>query len=205
VAQFDPAVTLVDDVPGTPALPFDAEGTPRGRLTLVERGVTRAVPYDRRTAAVAGAASTGHAVTGHWRYGPVPLSLRLEPADRLAGGPEVVEVPGPPADSETAALLAGVRRGLLVTDFWYTRVLDPRSLVMTGLTRNGVWLVERGEIVSAVRDLRFTQSYPAALAPGGVLGLGGRPATRPDNWEAAWWSGPAVHLAEWNFTGGASG
>ena len=53
-----------------------------------------------------------------------------------------------------------------MTDHWYTRVLDPRTLVMTGLTRNGVWLIENGEITRPVRNLRFTQSYPQALGPG---------------------------------------
>ena len=62
--------------------------------------------------------------------------------------------------------------GLLVTDHWYTRVLDPRTLVMTGLTRNGVWLIENGEITRPLRNFRFTQSYPQALAPGAVLGVG---------------------------------
>ena len=75
-------------------------------------------------------------------------------------------------DADTAALVAGVRRGLLVSDLWYTRVLDPKSLVVTGLTRNGVWLIEDGAVVRAVRDLRFTESYPRALGPGAVLGLG---------------------------------
>ena len=50
------------------------------------------------------------------------------------------EVDGPAADAEVAR----VDRGVLVTDHWYTRVLDPRTLVMTGLTRNGVWLIEGG-------------------------------------------------------------
>ena len=68
-------------------------------------------------------------------------------------------------------LVTGVRYGLLVSDHWYTRVLDPRPLVVTGLTRNGVWLIEHGEITRPVRNLRFTQSYPQALAPGGVLGV----------------------------------
>ena len=90
------------------------------------------------------------------------------------GGPAVSEVDGPAADSEVARLVAGVDRGVLVTDHWYTRVLDPRTLVMTGLTRNGVWLIESGQIVRPVRNMRFTQSYPEALGPGAVLGVGRR-------------------------------
>lgn len=61
-------------------------------------------------------------------------------------------------------------RGLLVTDFFYTRVLDPRTLVVTGLTRNGVWLIENGLVTQPVRNLRFTQSYAEALGRAGSEG-----------------------------------
>ncbi|ASW56652.1 TldD/PmbA family protein [Plantactinospora sp. KBS50] len=229
-AQFDRSVTLVDDAAGTPALPFDGEGTPRDRLVLVEAGVTRSAAHDRRTAAEAGAASTGNQIPGS-PWGPMPTSLRLEPdpgtagaadapvagvpagvaaagvaaAGMAAAGPPPAEVAGPAADSEVAQLVSGVRRGLLVSDFWYTRVLDPKSLVITGLTRNGVWLISDGELAGPVRDLRFTQSYPRALAPGAVLGLGRWATMQPDSWDSAWWTAPPVRLAGWNFTGGAAG
>ncbi|GAB2927107.1 hypothetical protein GCM10027280_13080 [Micromonospora polyrhachis] len=208
--QFDPAITLVDDVLGGPDLPYDAEGTPSRRLTLVDRGVTRAVAHDRRTAAEAGTESTGHAMAGH-SWGPMPANLMLAPVTEDVAEPTADvpspphQVPGPVVDADAAALVADVRRGLLVTDLWYTRVLDPKSLVVTGLTRNGVWLVEDGEIVAAVRDFRFTQSYPKALAPGAVLGVGRHAVRQPDSWDRTWWVAPAVRLAAWNFTGGASG
>jgi hypothetical protein len=108
-------------------------------------------------------------------------------------------------DGDTAELVARVRRGLLVSDLWYTRVLDPKSLVVTGLTRNGVWLVEDGVVTRAVRDLRFTESYPRALGPGAVLGLGRRAVRQPDRTDGVWWEAPPLRLAAWNFTGGASG
>ena len=224
-AQFDPAVWLVDDPLDGPALPFDAEGTPRQRLVLVSAGVTRGVAHDRRTGAEAGARSTGHAIPGGAAAGAMPFHLGLLPAgaaagtgngvgtnptdtdrtDTAAADTGVTEVAGPVVDSDTAALVSGMRRGLLVTDLWYTRVLDPKTLVVTGLTRNGVWLVEGGEVVRPVRDLRFTQSYPGAFAPGALLGLGRRAVAQPHSWAGAIWSAPAVRLAAWNFTGGASG
>jgi len=201
--QFDAAVTLVDDAtsPGSPGLPFDAEGTPKRRLTLVAAGTTRAVAHDRRSAAEAGESSTGHATPDIGVWGPVARNLRLEPAPAgtAAAGPA-----HPAVDPAAAALVAGVDRGLLVTDLWYTRVLDPKSLVVTGLTRNGVWLVEDGVVTAPVRDLRFTQSYPQALGPGAVLGIGDAPLL-PDVWGTGWWTAPALRLAAWNFTGGASG
>src|SRR3954454_25007735 len=135
--QFDPSVTLVEDAtqPDASATPFDAEGTPRRRVVLVDRGRSAAVVHDRRTAARAGdgTESTGHAIPGGASFGAMPSSLRLLPAD----GPAAQEVDGPATDSTVAALVAGVERGLLVTDNHYTRVLDPRTLVVTGLTRNG--------------------------------------------------------------------
>ena len=203
--QFDPVITLLDDALATPALPFDAEGTPRGPIPLVERGITVTVAHDRRTAAEAGAASTGHAVPGGGSYGAVPRNVGLRPVPSPDGVTGPAEVAGPVVDSDTAALVAGVRRGLLVTDLWYTRVLDPKSLVVTGLTRNGVWLVEDGEVTTAVQNLRFTQSYPQALAPGAVLGVGRYAVLQPDSFASAWWSATPVRLASWNFTGGASG
>ena len=199
-AQFDPAISLVDDPATGGGLPFDAEGTPTGRTVLVDGGRSTALTHDRRTAAAAGTASTGHAAPGNVPWGPVGQHLRLLPADgwQSAGGDG-------PAAGGSAALLGGVQRGLLVTDLWYTRILDPRSLVVTGLTRNGAWLVESGEIVAAVRSLRFTQSYPQALAPGAVLGLGSELSRLPDSWDDTSWHAPALHLADWQITGGAAG
>ncbi|WP_405100455.1 TldD/PmbA family protein [Micromonospora sp. NBC_01412] len=230
VAQFDPAVTLVDDPLGGSGLPFDAEGTGRRALTLVDAGTTVAVAHDRRSGAQAGTGSTGHAEPGAATFGPTPGNLRLTGTGTdgvaaagatrgagttvagataaSAGGGAVggAETPvGPVLDAETAALVAGMERGLLVSDFWYTRVLDTKSLVITGLTRNGVWLVEGGVPVRAVRDFRFTESYPRALGPGAVLGIGRRPVRQPDRVDGVWWDAPALRLAAWNFTGGASG
>ncbi|MFC4146040.1 TldD/PmbA family protein [Micromonospora mangrovi] len=223
-AQFDPAVSLVDDPLHSSTLPYDLEGTGRGPLTLVDAGVTRAVVHDRRSGAQAGTGSTGHGMPGAATFGPIPHNLRLlpaptgdgatdgathagtrgnDPTDRLpavAGG-----VTGAVADPDTAELVAGMERGLLVSDFWYTRVLDPKSLVITGLTRNGVWLVEDGVPTRAVRDFRFTESYPRALGPGAVRGLGRRSVRQPDRMDGSWWDAPPLRLAAWNFTGGASG
>ncbi|MEU4425920.1 metallopeptidase TldD-related protein [Actinoplanes sp. NPDC024001] len=207
--QFDPSVTIVDEPLGSrgepaPDLPFDDEGTPRRSLVLVRDGVTRAVAHDRTSAAQDdGAESTGHASASSRSWGPQPTHLRLEASERPAGGPGGNGT-GPIAES-ARPLVARMRRGLLVTDLWYTRVLDPKSLVVTGLTRNGVWLVEDGEIVSAVGGLRFTQSYPQALGPGRVLGIGAESVLLPESWGRARYAAPALHLAAWNVTGNASG
>ena len=202
--QHDPAITLYDD-PLALGLGYDREGTPRRRLTLISEGRTDAVTHDRRTAAVAGAVSTGHSLVDRFGAGPMARHLGLEAS---APGGRAEEVDGPAADSSVLALVAGVERGLLVSDFWYTRVLDPRTLSLTGLTRNGVWLIEDGEVTAPVKNFRFTQSYARALAPGNVLGVGRTATPIPGDTYAATsprYTCPALHLAAWNFTGGASG
>ena len=206
--QFDPEVTIVDEPLGSrdePAadLPFDDEGTPRRPLVLVRDGVTMAVTHDRASAAQAGTESTGHATAVSRSWGPHARHLRLEAAP-LPGAAPGTGGTGVVAGS-ARPLITGVRRGLLVTDLWYTRVLDPKALIITGLTRNGVWLIEDGEVTSPVSNLRFTQSYPLALGPGRVLGIGTETVLLPESWGRARYAAPALHLAEWNITGNASG
>ncbi|WP_305785128.1 TldD/PmbA family protein [Symbioplanes lichenis] len=199
--QFDDKITITDEPLGA-TLPFDLEGTPRDTLVLVRDGVTQAVSHDRTSAAEAGGVSTGHASGASRSWGPMATNLRLSPGPVTNAVPE--EAIGPTAAS-ARALVSRMRRGLLITDFWYTRVLDQKSLVLTGLTRNGVWLVEDGEVTAAVSNMRFTQSYPQALAPGAVLAVGADALPLPDRWSGVRYTAPALHLAAWNLTGNASG
>jgi predicted Zn-dependent protease len=187
--QFDAAITLREDAgdPGTVGLGFDTEGTPKRRVDVVSGGVTSAVLHSRRTAAKAGTESTGNAVEGGEGWGALPTNTVLDA--------------GAATDGE---LIAGVGRGLLVTDFWYTRILDPRTQVVTGLTRNGLWLIEDGRIVRPVSNLRFTKSYLEALGPGAVRAIGRERALIPGSFDG-FFLVPSLHLASWNFTGGAKG
>jgi len=185
VALLDESIDIWDDVndPRSIGVSFDAEGTPKAQRVLVREGVCRGLVHDRRTAKRVGTRSTGHAVPGGEVGGPMPGNLFL------AGG-----------DQSPEELVADVERGLLVTDFWYTRILDPKTQVVTGLTRNGTFLVEKGRITGAVRNLRFTQSYVEALGPGNVLGVGDD-ARLYETWGATPHV-PSLRLASWNFTGG---
>jgi predicted Zn-dependent protease len=208
VDQFDPSVSIIDEPLGSrgePAvgLPFDFEGTPRDWLVLVREGVTKAVTHDRSSAAEAGATSTGHATPDSRTWGPTAGHLRLEasPPETL---PPASEDDGPVA-ATARPLVERMERGLLITDFWYTRVLDQKALVMTGLTRNGVWLVEDGRVVAPVSNMRFTQSYPQALGIGMVRGIGSRSVLLPEAYYGVRYAAPALHLASWNLTGNASG
>jgi predicted Zn-dependent protease len=190
VEQFDPAFSLWDDATDPRALGagFDAEGTPKGRLVLVEAGTSRALVHDRRTALRAGTDSTGHAVPGGESWGAIPSDLFV------ARG-------GTPEDE----LVAGVERGILVTTFHYCRILDPKTQVVTGLTRNGTFLIEDGEVTRPLANLRFTQSFVEALAPGQVRAVGAATRFADSEFGPGIVVAPAMHLAEWNFTGGASG
>jgi predicted Zn-dependent protease len=190
-AQFDERISLTDDVFHAMAtgVGFDAEGTPKRRVELVRDGVTSSLVHDRRTAKALGAESTGNAIPGAGTIGALPANLVLDPGE-----------------ASPDELIGSVARGLLVTDFWYTRILDPRTQVVTGLTRNGVWLIEDGKVQRPVTNLRFTQSYVEALAPGAVLGVGSdQTLVGGATFGVGAYVVPSLHLASWNFTGGAKG
>lgn len=184
--QLDPSISLWDDANDqrTTGFQFDAEGTARVRLDLIRDGVSRALTHDRRSAARAGASSTGHApaLEGS-QYGPFATNLVLGP--------------GPASLDE---LVAAVDRGLLVSELHYCRILDPKTQVVTGLTRNGTFLIEDGRVGPPADDLRFTQSFTGALAPGQVLGIGSD-ATLIDATTLV----PSIAVAGWQFSGGARG
>ena len=141
-------VTIVDDGSDSAGLPmaFDYEGVPKQRVPLVERGVCAGVVYDAQTAARAGVRSTGHGLPAPNPYGPFPLNM-------------VMAAGSTPRDE----LVGGLERGLLVTRFHYTNPVHPKLAIVTGMTRDGTFLVEDGRIVAPVRNLRFTQSYLEAV------------------------------------------
>ncbi len=171
-------VTIVDDGADPNGLPmaFDYEGVPKQRVTLVEAGVCRDVVYDSQTAARAGRHSTGHGLPAPNPWGPFPLNAVMS-----AG------------TVSRDDLIGGMERGLLVTRFHYTNVVHPKLAIITGMTRDGTFLVEGGQIVGPVRNLRYTQSYLDALAGvsavslerktiRGFLGAAVVPALRIDGW-----------------------
>lgn len=141
-------VSIYDDAlsPLTIALPFDFEGTPKRRVDLVEKGVVRGGVHDRRSAKQVGAESTGHALPPPNPEGPFPLNLFLEPGD-----------------ASLDEMIRATQRGLLVTRFHYSNVVHPMESVITGMTRDGTWLIEDGEVKHPVKNFRFTQSIEEAL------------------------------------------
>jgi PmbA protein len=147
---LDPALTVVDDArsPSTIGLPFDWEGTPKQRVVLVDQGVLANVVHDRFTGARTGMGSTGHGLPAPNPTGPTALNPMLVPGD------------GGAIDD----LVGGLERGLLVTRFHYTNVVHPRDTLITGMTRDGTFVVEDGRTTAAVHNLRFTDTILRALA-----------------------------------------
>jgi len=139
-----PLFSLWEDAldPRTFALPFDPEGTPKKRVTLVDNGVARAVVHDRQSAKWFATESTGHAADPR-RYAPGGHAGNLT----MAGGGATRE-----------QLMGATKRGVLITRFHYTNTPDPRQATMTGTTRDGTFLIENGEITRALANVRYRMS-----------------------------------------------
>jgi PmbA protein len=140
-------ITLWDDAtdPRGLPLPFDFEGTPKRKLVLFEQGVFRNMVYDSYTAALARTRSTGHAIP-YADFGAMPMNVFMQPGR-----------------TSLAEMISSTRRGLLVTRFHYTNLVHPRRVLVTGMTRDGTFLIEDGRIRGPVRNMRFTHSALDAM------------------------------------------
>ena len=188
---MSPLISLWDDGcdPSGWPLPFDFEGMPRQRVDIVRDGVVGDAIYDRARAAREGKESTGHALPATNPFSPWLNAARL--------GPIPLHAFMGTGDSTVEEMITGTERGLYVTRFWYTRTVHPREAVMTGMTRDGTFLIEHGELTAPVHNLRFTQSYVEALAGAEAVG---REARRVWS-DPGILSAPALKLAAFNFTG----
>ena len=150
-----------------PAVPATAEGIPAQRLPLITKGVLENLEYSRFWARERKREATAG-----------PVNHILESSQ-----------PAVPVEQ----MVKEMKRGLLITRFWYVRLVDPRSIMLTGLTRDGLWLVENGEIRHPVRNLRFNQSVLAMLAPWNVEAVGAPQRRSP-------FIVPPLKLASFTFT-----
>lgn len=163
--------------------PFDYEGVAKQRVEIVSRGTVVSPVYNRTTAHKAGLHSTGHAL----------------PPDLRAFSPAATHLFMASGESSLDEMIRSTRRGLYITRFWYTRQVHPKGCLVTGMTRDGVTMIENGELAYPVKNLRFTQSYVQALAD--IEGIDhetrllvreyGNIATRV----------PAVKISRFHFTG----
>ncbi|HVS45722.1 MAG TPA: TldD/PmbA family protein [Verrucomicrobiae bacterium] len=145
---FGENVTIRDDFTHAlaPSMPFDFEGQPKARVNLVENGVVRSIVTDSYWAAKLHRENSGHALPAPNAYGPQALNVVVEPGTK-----------------SREELIAQTPRGLLVSRFWYIRTVDEKQTIVTGMTRDGTYLIEGGELVGGVRNLRFNQSILEAL------------------------------------------
>ena len=165
----DERVTLYSD-PADPSLlgrPFDNEGLPIGRIVWIEKGVLKNLVYTRFWAQKQGQTPTGNAF--------IPGGLAL------TGGTK-----------STEQIIAGCERGVLVTHFFYIRSLEPRTVLFTGLTRDGVFLIENGKITRALKNFRWNESPLLMLNRLEDIG-------RPEP-VAAGAMMPALRIRDFNFT-----
>lgn len=179
----DERISIFDDahLPETIGIPFDFEGQPRQRVALIERGVAREPVTDSYYSTKLGLPNTGHALPAPNSYGPLPLNLTMEPGDT--------------AEDE---MIASVKRGVYVTRFHYVNVEDPMKLVLTGMTRDGTFMIEDGKLTQPLKNLRFTQGVLDAFSQ---LGAVGRDRVLIGPGEGGATFVPALLLERWNFTG----
>jgi predicted Zn-dependent protease len=166
---FNERITLYSDPmhPDLPAVPSTSEGIPASRLSLIKAGVLENLQYSRFWADQRKREAT-----------PGPVNYIMESAQ-------------PPVSLDD--MIKGMARGLLISRFWYVRLVDPRTILITGLTRDGLWWIEKGKISHPVRNLRFNQSVLAMLAPWNVDAIGASQRLSP-------MMVPALKLAAFTFT-----
>jgi predicted Zn-dependent protease len=171
----DERVTIFSD-PTDPELlaqPFDTEGFPVTRRVWIENGILRSLQYSRFWAQKQGVQPTGGGGGGFG--GGLPGGLKM------TGGTKTTE-----------ELIAGTERGVLVTRFWYIRSLDPRTVLVTGLTRDGTFLIENGKITRSLKNFRWNESPLFLLNKIEEIGRAER--------TAAGQVMPSIRAKEFNFT-----
>jgi predicted Zn-dependent protease len=178
---FGENITIYDDVyhPAQLGPPFDGEGLPRRRLALVDKGVIRNIAYCRTAAQREGVEPTGHGFPLPNEFGEAPLNIVIEGEN-----------------SSVEEMIAATSQGILVTRLWYIREVDPYEKIMTGMTRDGTFLVENGEIVCGLKNFRFNESLVEML--GRVEALS--PAVRASGEEAFDMVVPAMKVRDFHFT-----
>ena len=155
---LDPKLTIYDDaLDGRNfGMPFDWEGFPRRRVDMIKNGVACDVVWDSFTAARSGRVSTGHALSPQRdRYYSSPMAEHL-----------IIE----PGSSSIEEMIAGTEYGLFINHMWYVREVNFSDATVTGMTRDGTFLIENGKITRAVNNLRFGQSLQKAFSDIAAIG-----------------------------------
>jgi PmbA protein len=178
---FGENINVRDDVyhPLQAGPPFDGEGIPRQRVNLVERGVVKNLVYARATARKMGKKPTGHGFPLPNEYGEAPMNIVMD------GGKSSID-----------DMVRSTSRGLLVTRLWYIREVDPYQKILTGMTRDGTFWIEDGEVRHGVKNLRFNQSVIEMLNQVEMMG----PPQRTAGEESFEMVVPAMKVKDFNFS-----
>jgi len=190
--MVDEKVTIYDDgldPEGLP-VPFDFEGVPKRKLVFFDKGVAKEVAYDSFTAGREGKDSTGHGLIAPNTEGPIPLNLFMAEGE-----------------SSLEQMIGSVRKGVYVTRFHYTNVVEPMKTVITGMTRDGTFLIEEGEIKSPVKNLRFTESILQALSRVSAISKDRKICSEATVYSRRFITGtvvPAIKVDGFNFSGVSS-
>ncbi len=192
---FGENITVWDDVyhPLQAGVPFDGEGMRRQRVKLIENGVVRAVTYSRANA------KRMHASEMAGKVGPVrPTGHGFALPSEIGEAPlNIVFARPPEGEARTVEqMVASTERGILVTRLWYIREVDPYEKILTGMTRDGTFLVEDGKAVCGIRNFRFNESLLHMLQNVEVMGL---PA-RSSGEESFDMVVPPMKVRQFNFT-----
>jgi predicted Zn-dependent protease len=185
----DPKVTVYDDGldPAGLAIPFDFEGIPKQKVMFFESGVAGGVTYDSFTAGREGKESTGHGLISPNTAGPIPINLVMK------GG-----------ESSLEEMVRSVRKGIYVTRFHYTNVVEPMKAVITGMTRDGTFLIKEGEITAPIKNLRFTESILKAFSRVSAISKDRKICSEGTGYSRRFITGtvaPAVKVDGFNFSG----
>ncbi|MGA3293764.1 MAG: TldD/PmbA family protein [Candidatus Acidiferrales bacterium] len=174
-------ITLWDDAyhPLQSGPPYDGEGLPRQKVLLVDKGVPKNLVYSRATAKKMKAKPTGHGFSLPNEYGEAPMNLVF------AGG-----------DKSIDEMVRTTERGILVTRLWYIREVDPYEKILTGMTRDGTFLIENGRVAGGIRNFRFNESIIEMLSNVEMLG----PAVRAAGEESFEMVVPAMKVRDFHFS-----
>ncbi len=178
--------------------PFDGEGMPRQRVCLVENGVVKGVVYARATAQkmkhseyaakVGPIAPTGHGFPLPNEVGEMPLNIVFGVPENVFGAPQKPQ--------SVVEMIASTERGVLVTRLWYIREVDPYEKIVTGMTRDGTFLVENGKVQCGLRNFRFNESLISTLSNVEAMSVPAR-ACGEESFDMVV---PAMKVREFNFT-----
>ena len=187
--MVDEKVTIYDDGlnPEGLQVPFDFEGVPKQKVTFFEGGIAKEMTYDSFTAGREKKGSTGHGLIAPNTAGPIPINLFMK------GG-----------DSSLDEMIHSVRRGIYVTRFHYTNVVEPMKAVITGMTRDGTFLIEEGEIKRPIKNLRFTESILKTLSRVSAISKDRRVCSEGTVYSRRFVTGtvaPAIKVDGFNFSG----